>query len=216
MLIAELESAPALRVKVTQRCLNDIRSKTPAEKKLLAELVEFKSQNGNKSWGKKDAPFTGNPKLRTWWHFHLTFGWDVLVYRIREGIIWMVCIIDHEDMVKSGSARLIKYIDNLGNADWFDFDFSETDDLPVMSSAEFKDVEDAVYELAGQHPDMLKQFLAGQTEPVMELLRMCIEQSVTDQVKDQMIDRAFKGKFQVFVQNVMKQMHVMEGRRGAL
>lgn len=204
--VADLSDS--LKIKVTQRANKDIKSLAPALVKTLKGLIEFKAANGNTPWGKKDIVFTGLPALRSWWHFHLVHGNDILVYKLKDGYIMLACILHHQDMDKSGSQRLTKFLDNLGPNDWYEFEFEKAA-VPTLSANEKKDVEDAIFELT-THADMLRSFLAGNTEPVMEILRICVEQNVTDDEKDKMIDAAFKGQLDQFIRNAMKQLHIPE------
>ncbi len=213
MLIEDIVKRPELFS--TQRFMRDLRSASPSNQKAAKEFIEYKTRHGFMvPWGKKDTAFASNPELKSWWHAHLTFGREVLVYKPEHNRLLLACIIDHQDVDKSKANRLGRFISGLDQTDWLRFSLDRND--TKASTEEMKDMHDLIYELAGHHPDMLKGFVRGNRGPVIELLRMCITQPVADEAKDQMITTAFGGAdgLLVLIRRVMQQMRVSESRRG--
>lgn len=201
--------------------MRDLRSASPSNRKAAKEFIEYKDRHGPMTpWGKKDTAFASNVDLKNWWHAHLTFGREVLVYKPNGNRLMLACIIDHQDMDKSNAHRLGRFITGLGQDDWVRFSIDQ-EAPPKASPEEMKDMHDVIYELAGHHPDMLKAFIRGNRGPVLELLRMCIDQPLADETKDQVIATVFGGPegLMVMIRKVMQQMRIAEAirrRAGAL
>ena len=64
--------------------------------KTFRDFCQSKSQG--LKYGKKDIPFLGNPQLRGFMHAHLVHGKVIVVYRVRNGTLFLYDIVEHNSV----------------------------------------------------------------------------------------------------------------------
>jgi mRNA-degrading endonuclease YafQ of YafQ-DinJ toxin-antitoxin module len=162
----------------------------------LQRLIDFKRTSAaDQSMSKKDYVFSYG-ELRGYWHYHLVFGRDVVIYQLTRNEIRLICIVPHAQIERGYDPGLISLVVNLTPEDFHPFAAATALSGTEISQQVLDDTLSIIYGLAA-NPDDRKMLAAAAQgtwdQDLVDYLVVDVPGSASDDDKWQALAAAMGG-----------------------
>lgn len=173
-------ASPRYRIMATKRFMKNaavfLRGGYPALAKTMKEFLEFKSENPNTPFSKKDLTFRGSNKvLRSFWHAHLVHGKVIVLYQPVENEIRLYDMVDHTATEGSTFANTLShYVAGLSRNDFTPVAIKGAE-ADAVTPAEKRELDELLWEMSAQDRDILVAATKGDLVDLMEFMTLTVE-----------------------------------------